>query len=245
MTSQTRTPHQLAVRSTVAMKILMAVTGLILIAFLLAHMLGNLKLFIPVPTTGPNAGVSEFTEYSHLLRRLFYPVFPPRVFLWIMRLALIAAVVAHMWSAFRLRARKTANVGTKRYVTTKRMVNSYAARTMIWGGIIIVAFVVLHLLQFTIIPSSFGFDPHSDPDGPRKMVLHAFQNPLYFVVYLVAMAAVCIHVWHGFWSAFATLGGNVSATSQRVLKACATVFAVALFVGFMISPLAVLTRLVS
>ena len=86
------------------MKATMAITGLILVAFLLAHMAGNLKLLI-------NDNGEEFNAYSHLLRRLFYPAFPPMSFLWLFRIFLIAAVVLHMWSAFKLAGRRSRNVG--------------------------------------------------------------------------------------------------------------------------------------
>ncbi|MGJ6981213.1 succinate dehydrogenase cytochrome b subunit [Aestuariimicrobium soli] len=215
----------------------MAITGLLLVAFLLAHMFGNFKVLLP------DDG-KEFNEYSHWLRSFGYPALPHGVFLWIMRIVLLAAVVLHMVSAFRLRARAAANTGGSRYVTKKNMEKSFAARTMIWGGIIIVLFVVVHLLQFTAEVLKFGYPSGTKALAPYDRVVAGFGEWWVVVFYGIAMAAVCMHLWHGVWSALATLGANTSAAARRVLKVVAYVIAVALFLGFMIPPVLILTKVI-
>jgi succinate dehydrogenase / fumarate reductase cytochrome b subunit len=122
----------------------MAVTGLILIGYLLAHMYGNLKVF---------AGPAAFNEYAHHLRTLGEPILPYSGVLWIIRVILIVSIFAHMYAAFTLwsRARK-ARGGVRRYRSNKArrgVQRTYASFTLRWGGVVIVLFVIYHLLHLT------------------------------------------------------------------------------------------------
>ncbi|PID50893.1 MAG: succinate dehydrogenase [Propionibacteriales bacterium] len=221
------------------MKALMALTGLALVGFLLMHMFGNLKLLM-----GPEA----FDHYAHYLREFLYPLLPKQTFLWLFRLFLLFCIVAHIWSAAKLSRRKARSVGnvagTGRYQSSKQMEKSYASRTMLWGGIIIFLFIIFHLLQFTITPEAItGVNPHEE--GPYVMVMSAFSHWWMVLLYLISMAAVCMHLWHGFWSAFATLGANVSGQAQVVIKACAHVVAAVVFIGFMVPPVLILVGVVN
>ena len=211
----------------------MAITGLFLIAFLLMHMFGNFKMLM---------GAEAFDHYSHYLREFLYPIFPKMVFLWLFRLALIASVVLHIWSATQLTLRKRAAVGGGgRYVTKKSMEHSYAARTMIWGGIIIVLFLIMHILQYTAQVLRIGYADTSRPlDSPYARVIAGFSVWWVVAVYAIAMLAVCMHLWHGFYSAFTTLGANVSAKARSVLKGCAYAVSALMYVGFMIPPVLIL-----
>ncbi len=215
----------------------MAVTGLILIGFLLFHAFGNFKLLIP------DEG-AEFNEYSHLLRRLLYPILPPMFFLWGFRIFMLAATGLHLYSAYKLTGRRWSSAGVSgRYVSQKpstSKAHSYAARTMIWGGIIIVLFVIMHLLQFTAQVLTFGYPDGTTTLEPYDRTLAGFSEWWVVLVYAIAMLAVCVHVFHGFWSAFATLGANVSAKSQGVLKGLAVLISAALYFGFMIPPVLIL-----
>lgn len=210
----------------------MAITGLILVAFLLAHMAGNLKLLI-------NDNGEEFNAYSHLLRRLFYPAFPPMSFLWLFRIFLIAAVVLHMWSAFKLAGRRSRNVGGQRYSIKKRMESSFAARTMIYGGTLLLLLLIFHLLQFTaqIVKINYGGAAELDP---YHRVVAAFDQWWVVLIYLVFMLSVCLHISHGFYSAFTTLGANTSVQARKVLKGLSHFVAGLLFLGFMIPPVLIL-----
>ncbi len=206
----------------------MAVTGLIMIAFLLMHMYGNLKAFM---------GAEAFDHYAHWLKSdILYPILPKGWFIWVFRFGLVAAVVLHIWSAASLSVKTLADRGPK-YVNYKRQVQTYSARTMRWGGVIVLAFLIFHLIQFTIVPGSFGGDAAS----PYTMLIASFTQVWMVALYAVCMVLVCMHVRHGFWSAFTTLGANTSLKAQRVLNGCAWVVAILLYIGFMIMPVAVLT----
>ncbi|WP_415122064.1 succinate dehydrogenase cytochrome b subunit [Micropruina sp.] len=206
----------------------MAVTGLIMVGFLLMHMYGNLKVFL---------GAEAFDHYAHWLKGdILYPLVPSGWFIWIFRAFMLAAIVLHAFSAWHLASRARAARGTK-YVNRASIQETYSARTMRWGGVILAAFLVFHLLQFTaqVIKTGWGADA-----GPYEMFVVSFQQWWLVLAYLLWMITVCMHVRHGFWSAFATLGANTSAASRRVWNALAYAVAVLLFVGFMIAPVAVL-----
>ena len=210
----------------------MAVTGLIMIAFLLMHMYGNLKAFM---------GAEAFDPYAHWLKSdILYPILPKGGFIWVFRFGLVAAVVLHIWSAASLSVKTLADRGPK-YVNYKRQAQTYSARTMRWGGVIVLAFLIFHLIQFTIVPGSFGGDAAS----PYTMLIASFTQVWMVALYAVCMVLVCMHVRHGFWSAFTTLGANTSANARKWLNILAIIVAVALFVGFMSMPVAVLFGAIS
>jgi succinate dehydrogenase / fumarate reductase, cytochrome b subunit len=210
----------------------MAVTGLIMIGFLLMHMYGNLKAF---------SGAGAFDHYAHWLKGatedggILYPMLPEGWFLWLFRAVLVLAVVLHFWAAVSLwnKSAKAAGRGYRRKV---RVAQTYSARTMRWGGVIVLAFLIFHLLQFTITPGTF----HADPSSPYSMVVASFSQVWMVALYAICMVLVCMHIRHGFWSAFATLGMNMSARSRSILNGLAYFVAVVLYVGFMVMPLAVL-----
>ena len=209
----------------------MAITGLIMVGFLLMHMYGNLKVFL---------GADAFNHYAHWLKGdILYPLVPSGTFIWIFRVFLLVAIVAHIWSAAVLTGRAHSARSSK-YAVTKRLSQTYSARTMRWGGVIIAAFVVFHLIQFTIIPGSFG----GSGDEPHSMVVASFTQWWMVALYAVCMVLICMHIRHGVWSAFTTLGANTSAQARKNLNLLAIVVAVVLYVGFMIMPLAVLFRVI-
>ena len=209
----------------------MAVTGLAMIAFLLVHMYGNLKMFV---------SYEAYDHYAHWLKNdLLYPFMPHGQFIWIFRFGLLAAIGLHIWSAATLSRDTIKNRGDK-YVNSKRVAQTYSARTMRWGGVIIAAFVVFHLIQFTIVPGSFG----GSGDKPHTMVVESFIQWWMVALYAVCMVLICMHIRHGVWSAFTTLGANTSAQARKNLNLLAIVVAVVLYVGFMIMPLAVLFRVI-
>lgn len=209
------------------MKVVMAITGLIMVGFLLMHMYGNLKAFL---------GPESFDHYAEWLKTdLLYPIMPKGGFIWVFRLFLLVCIVAHMYSAAVLTGRAHAARSSK-YVTTDRIQQTYSARTMRWGGVLIAGFLVFHLLQFTAQVVTTGFRAGSEP---YDMVIASFSQWWVTLVYLVWVAIVCLHVRHGVWSALTTLGANTSAKARSFLNGLAWVIAIVLFVGFMIMPLAV------
>lgn len=218
-------------RSTVALKALMAVTGLLLVAFLVAHMLGNLKIFV---------GGEAFDHYAHWLRDIGSPVLPSTGYLWIQRAVLGFAVIAHIWAATALtvRARKARPV---RYAHRKPVQGSYAARTMRWGGVIVLAFIVWHILDLTV----GVVNPVGDSAHPFGNVVADFALSRWYITafYVLAIIMLGFHLRHGIWSALQTLGVS-NARRERALKGIAFAFAALLVVGYLSVPFAVMTGLV-
>ncbi|MFC7309638.1 succinate dehydrogenase [Streptomyces monticola] len=215
--------------STVGKKTVMAVSGLIMLLYLVVHMLGNLKIFF---------GTDEFNGYAHWLRVVGEPFMHYEWTLWLVRIVLVAAVVAHAVSAYQL-SRRDIRARPTKYVHKKPR-TSYATRTMRWGGIILGLFIVWHLLDLTTLT----VNPHGVHGEAYQNVVATFQTWYGNVIYIVAMAALGFHIRHGFWSAAQTLGvGN--ATRDRALKTAANGLALLLTVGFVSVPVAVMTGVVS
>ena len=215
--------------SSVGKKSVMAVTGVIFLLFVVAHMLGNLKVFF---------GITAFDEYSEHLRTLGAEIFGYAGLLWIARVVLLGSVVLHMWAAFSLwyKAKRARPVG---YAHRGKWQGSYAARTMRWGGVIIALFVVWHLLDLT-----FGtVNPAPAGAGAYEKLVASFDRPAVTLFYLVAVLALGFHIRHGMWSALQTVGGN-SSMRQNSLKALSFVVAAVVTVGFAAVPVAVMTGLV-
>ena len=206
----------------------MAVTGLIMIGFLLMHMYGNLKVFM---------GAEAFDHYAHWLKGdILYPLIPSGWFIWIFRAFMLAAIVLHAWSAATLYLTARRARGSN-YMNSKPIQQTYSARTMRWGGVILAGFLVFHILQFTTQTIKTGFTSES---GPYEMFVLSFQQWWMVLIYALWMVTVCMHIRHGLWSALATLGANTSAKARKWLNVAAYTVAVLLYVGFMIAPLAVL-----
>jgi succinate dehydrogenase / fumarate reductase cytochrome b subunit len=233
--STTLTTSQRAARSTVALKALMAVSGIILILYLLAHMYGNLKVF---------AGQAAFDTYAEHLRTIGEPILPHKGLLWIIRVVLLVAVLAHAYAAFALWARNhKARGGAKRYHSARAargVQRSYSSFTLRWGGIVIVLFVVFHLLNFT-----YGtIHPGGGSASPYQRVVNGFSVWWLVLAYTVAMLAVGFHLRHGTWSALTTLGLNTSTRARFRLNAIAYAVAGVITVGFLLPPFAILVGLV-
>ena len=210
----------------------MAVTGIALIGFLYAHMIGNLKVF---------TGLPAFDHYAHWLRELGSPVLPEQVGLWLMRIGLLVAVIAHIVAATILtrRARKARPV---RYAHRAKVQGSYAARTMRWGGVIVLLFVIFHILDLT----TGTLNPAGYTENPSERVIAGFAPDRWYVTlfYVLAVVAVGLHLRHGIYSAARTLGQR-SGKGEQPLKLAALVLSVVLVAGYLSVPLAVLTGLVS
>ena len=219
------------------LKAVMAISGMIMVLFLLVHMYGNLHIF---------AGQVAFDEYAEGFRTLFEPFVPYAGVLWIIRVTLLTAVVLHVYSAMTLwkRARAaTAGKGGSRYESKQARTGvqrSYASFTMRWGGVTLGLFIIYHLLHLT----TNTIAPGGASSSPYERVINGFEIWWVTLFYLVAVIALGFHVWHGFWSAFATLGANTSAKRRQTLNVAATAIALVIAVGFMTPPLAILFGLV-
>ncbi|MEU0632718.1 succinate dehydrogenase [Streptomyces sp. NPDC005989] len=216
--------------SSLGKKTVMAVSGLIMLLYLVVHMIGNLKIFF---------GSGEFNHYAHWLRTMGEPFLHYEWALWIVRVVLVAAVVLHAVSAYQL-SRRDIRARPAKYVHPKPRA-TYATRTMRWGGIILALFIVWHILDLTtgtVHPGGF------QSGHPYQNVIDTFSTWYGNTIYIVAMLALGLHVQHGFWSAAQTLGAG-NATRDRVLKTIANALAAVLTLGFICVPVAVMTGVVS
>ncbi len=210
----------------------MAVTGLVMVGYLLLHMYGNLKIF---------SGKEKFDHYAHSLRTFGEPVLPYEGLLWIIRVVLVVSVTIHIIATVTLWRRARAATGRtdgRRYQSTKAprgVQRSYASFTMRWGGVIIVLFLIYHLLHLTWNSVA----PGGASDSPFERLVNGFTIWWVLLSYVVAMAAVGFHLRHGFWAALADLGANTSPGRRRVLSATATVLASLIVFGFLLPAFAI------
>ncbi|WP_083828767.1 succinate dehydrogenase cytochrome b subunit [Parafrankia sp. EUN1f] len=216
-------------RSTIGKKAVMAVTGAVMLLYLLVHMLGNLKIFY---------GRESFDEYAHWLRSIGVPALHGAWFLWLMRAVLTVAVVLHATSAYQL-SRRDLKARPQKYSHRQRLEASYAVNTMRYGGIIIALFIIYHLLDFTALT----LNRNGVEGAAYDNVVSSFSVWWVTLFYIIAMLALGLHIHHGFWSAARTLGVH-SAAREKNLKIGATVLAVLIAAGFMVVPIAVLAGLV-
>jgi succinate dehydrogenase / fumarate reductase cytochrome b subunit len=210
---------------------LMAVTGILLVLFLFAHMAGNLKIFL---------GESTFDHYAHWLRTIGEPLLPKTWYLWLQRGGLTVAVVAHVVAATIL-ARRARAARPVRYAHRPKVQGSYAARTMRWGGVIILLFVIYHILDLT----TGTLNPVGDKQRPYANVVADFAPGRWYVTvfYTLAILAIGFHLRHGIFSALRTLGQQ-TARGERIARRTALVLSIVLVVGYLSVPFAVLTGLV-
>jgi succinate dehydrogenase / fumarate reductase, cytochrome b subunit len=210
--------------SSVQLKIVMAVTGAILVVYLVLHMLGNLKIFF---------GQQALDTYAHWLREIGEPALPGSGMLWLIRVVLLVSVIAHIVAAtvLAVRARRARPV---RYAHRRPVSTSYASRTMRWGGVIILLFVIYHILDLT----TGTLNPNGQAGQVYDNVVADFSHWYVTLAYTVAMIALGFHLRHGAWSALQTLGRS-SGPYQMRYKAIALVFAVVLTAGFLAVPFAV------
>jgi succinate dehydrogenase / fumarate reductase cytochrome b subunit len=226
--TQRRTPKA-AKTTSVFKKAVMAISGIILVLYLIAHMIGNLKAF---------AGAEDFNHYSHWLRTIGNPALPGATALWLIRIVLLVAVLAHIWAAVSL-WRQARSARPERYVTKKSVAQSYASRTMRWGGVIILAFVIFHILDLTLgAVNSEGHDAE-----PYDRLLASFQNPVVTAFYAISVILVGMHLRHGIWSATQTLGQS-NRRREVTVNYAATAIATVLTIGFLLTPFAVLFGLI-
>lgn len=204
--------------STVGKKVVMAVTGVILFGFLLGHMAGNLQYFL-----GPDV----LNHYAESLREM-------PALLWTARIGLLVAAALHIASSISL-ARIKNYARPSNYVRKQNVGSTYASRTMYWSGPIVLAFLIYHLLHLT-----FGtVHPNFRELRAYENLVIGFSNPAVAIAYIVSVLLLGMHLYHGLWSMFQTLGAAHPAYTPR-LKAFAKVFTVVIVLGFISVPIAVL-----
>lgn len=209
-------------------KVVMAITGAVLILFVIAHMAGNLKIF---------SGPSEINAYSRFLREVGTPELAYGQLLWVVRIVLLACVALHITTAVQL-SRMSWAARPVGYHVKRNIETTFAARMMRWGGVLLVAFILFHLVHLTA--GAAGFRPGQFRDlAVYQNVMAAFVVWPIAVFYILAMGALCLHLDHGIWSMLQTLGWNTS-RNETTLKTVSRVIAIVVFLGFSSVPVSVL-----
>jgi succinate dehydrogenase / fumarate reductase cytochrome b subunit len=218
-------------RSAVGKKWVMAVTGIMLMGFVFGHMIGNLKMYL---------GAADFNHYAEFLRELLVPLLPRTVFLWIIRLGLITAFVFHIHSAYGLTRMNQRSRGPGYVQSRDWQAADAAGRSMRYTGVVIGLFLIFHLADLT-----WGtVNPDYVRGDAYRNVVATFQRPVVVVIYLVANVALGLHLWHGAWSMFQSLGvNNPRWNSWR--RSFAIGFALVVTLGNLSFPLAVSTGIVN
>ncbi|WP_309023702.1 succinate dehydrogenase cytochrome b subunit [Pelagicoccus sp. SDUM812002] len=182
-------------KTSLGKKVIMAVTGLVLVGFVIGHLVGNLQVF---------SAPEKINAYAQLLQSM-----GPA--LWAVRAFLLLMVALHIWSAVALVIENKAARGKKGYADQKTLRASFASRTMKWSGLIVLAFIIYHILHFT---TKQAYGPELfwvDLDGVRVLDVHTlmvlgFQDPLVSLFYIVAIALLSLHMSHGISSMFQSIG---------------------------------------
>jgi succinate dehydrogenase / fumarate reductase cytochrome b subunit len=209
----------------VGKKYAMAISGIVLMLYVLTHMIGNLKLYL---------GAADLDNYAEWLRTAGEPALPRATLLWILRIVLIGAFAIHIHSAYALtRVNRKARVP---YASERDYVAAdFASRTMRWTGVIVGLFVIFHLLDLTWGPANPDF-VHGDP---YHNLVESFQRVPVALVYVAANVALAIHLYHGAWSLTQSMGWVFSYRRQLAIA-----FAVIVGAGNVSFPLAVMTGIV-
>ncbi len=210
----------------------MAVSGLVFIGFVLSHMYGNLKAF---------SGELAFNEYAEHLRTLGEPLLPYSGLLWIIRVGLIVSLVVHVGAAVIL-ARRAQAARPVKYANRKYTHSSFSSRTMRWGGLTILVFLIWHLLNFTIVKIN---PAGGETNNPYRLMVDTFDLWWMTLIYLAAMAALALHLHHGTFSAMQTLGLTNSAAARTRARAAGWVLAVVVAGGFSLVPIFTLLGVIS
>jgi succinate dehydrogenase / fumarate reductase cytochrome b subunit len=210
--------------TTIGLKAVMAITGVILVGFLIGHFAGNTLIF-----AGPDA-INSYSEMLHNSHGL----------LWVARIVLLSSVVLHIAAALRLYAKNTA-ARPHGYRVKRDVATNYAARTMMWSGPILLGFILFHLahLTFGVTPGNYA---HSDVDVYANVV-RGFSIWWVSLLYIVSMLALGNHLFHGTWSMFQTLGINHNAYNRRIMFAALGI-TLLVTLGNISIPLAVLLGIV-
>jgi succinate dehydrogenase / fumarate reductase cytochrome b subunit len=218
-------------RSSVGKKVLMAATGVIFVLFVIGHMYGNLKAFY---------GPDSFNHYAEFLREMGSPLFMHGQLLWIIRIALVVAVLLHVVPALQLWIMGSRARPVKYAHGLEIEETTIGARTMRWGGLLLLLFVVLHLLHLTV----GSIHPEFVPGDAYNNLVVGFQWWPVPIAYIVVMAALCLHLYHGVWSSMQTLGIS-HPRFNRYRRPIAVIVAAVVFVGFIATPVAVMAGLLA
>lgn len=223
--------------STIGLKYLMAGSGVIFLLYVLLHMYGNLMAL---------GGQETFDTYAHHLRTFGEPMLPYGGMLWIVRVALIASIIAHVYAGMKLWA-LAGSARPQKYAVKKNLGSTLASRTMRWGGLAILVFVIWHLIHFTLVKPAINssVDAAAVKESPFVMVQASFELWWMVLIYALAMIALGMHLYHGVWSAAQTMGMTSTATSRKRAKTLGAIVGVVIVVGFLIPPFAIFFNLIA
>ncbi|MGI9598710.1 MAG: succinate dehydrogenase cytochrome b subunit [Acidimicrobiales bacterium] len=237
--SKKRWPFPLSLYQTaIGKKWVMAVTGIMLLGFVLAHMIGNLKLYLGVVEHNGEM-IYDADVYGEFLRELLVPLFPHGVFLWLLRIGLIAAFGFHIHAAYSL---TRMNLTTNNAYESKRdwLAANFASRSMRYTGVIVLAYLIFHLADLT-----WGWIPNTDWEHGEVQanIVNSLSNPVVAIIYIVANILLCVHIYHGVYSMFQSLGINNPRYNQ-LRRGTAAALAAIILVGNVSFPIAVLTNII-
>ena len=225
-------------QTAVGKKWVMAITGLMLLGFVLTHMIGNLKLYIGIVT---HNDMREYDAdvYGEFLRELLVPILPRGYFLWLLRGGLVAAFALHIHSAYSL---TRMNLKSNRAYESKRdfLAANFASRSMRYTGTIVGLYIIFHLADLTW-GVNLGYE--WERGAVQANVVGSFSNPVIAATYIVANIALAIHIFHGTYSMFQSLGIN-NPRYNNLRKGIAKGFAGLILIGNISFPIAVLSGVI-
>jgi succinate dehydrogenase / fumarate reductase cytochrome b subunit len=219
-------------RSALGKKYVMAITGIMLMGFVFAHMVGNLKMYL---------GAEDLNHYGEFLRELLYPILPKSGLLWLLRVGLLGAVLLHIHAAYSLtvmnkKARTVGYQSQRDYVAA-----NFASRTMRYSGVIVLLFIIWHLLDLTL---GVGFvNPDFEHAKPYENAVASLGRIPVGIFYVVANLALGTHLFHGAWSLFQSMGWN-NPRFNVWRRNFAAGFAAIIVIGNVSFPIAIMTGIV-
>jgi succinate dehydrogenase / fumarate reductase cytochrome b subunit len=213
-------------RSTIGKKTIAAVTGAILVGYLVLHMIGNLNSLF-----GPGLGEARIDWYAEWLRSFGEPLIPHEGVVWAVRALLLGAIILHITTVVQLSARNRA--ARPEGFPARRIGRSWESRLMLVSGILLFAFIVFHILQFTTL--TIDVTPLAQ-GALYANVYNAFQEWYFVAIYLAALILVGIHLRHGIWSLCQTLGLDTPERNFGI-RMGANVLTVVIVVGFALVPI--------
>jgi succinate dehydrogenase / fumarate reductase, cytochrome b subunit len=210
-------------QSQIGKKVIMAITGLIGVGFVVGHMVGNLQMF---------QAPEKMNAYGYFLKHTVGGA------LWVVRGVLLASVILHVVAAVQLTRQKQA-ARAQSYAKWEPQISTFASRTIRWGGFLLLAFIVFHILHFTTLSI---FRDYSETDVYNNVV-KAFTIPWVTGFYVLSMGALALHLFHGAWSSFRTLGLN-RPSARPTYRVVATLVAAIVTLGFTAVPIGVILGVV-
>lgn len=222
-----------------ALKLTMAITGLIFAGFVVFHMAGNLKIFLPHYEDGTH----PIDHYAHWLQQeVLYPLVPHGWFVWIFRAVLLLALVLHVYGAFELTKRSRLSRGKFSRTNLVGGLNSFTTRTMLVTGIVLLAFIIFHILDLTAGVAPAATDVFVHGEVYANMVASFSRWPV-TIFYVIAMVVLFLHLTHGIWLAVSDLG-ITGARTRAIALALAYLVPAAVMIGNISIPLAIALGLV-